>query len=144
VLIGKRFRAIREAIGLSEAEVAKSIGPDFQASLLWDFEAGDDNDVDGWSLEDFKAYCHALNVSPTDFVDIPIQDIEQLPLPELVRKRRKEKGYTTRELSDLIGYEESVIEALEGKPSDVTVCLQALKETALWLDIPFRVLVSKL
>jgi transcriptional regulator with XRE-family HTH domain len=144
MLIGKHFREIREALGLSESQVAQRISPDFEESLLWDFEGGDDNDIDGWSLRDFKAYCNVLNVPPTDYIDIPIQDLQQLPLHELVRKRREEMGRSSAELSDLIGYEESVIETLENGRSDGTVCMNALKEIALWLDIPFRLLLSKL
>jgi transcriptional regulator with XRE-family HTH domain len=144
MLIGKHFREVREAMGLSEAQVPQRIGSDFQESLLWDFEGGDDNDIDGWSVQDFKAYCNVLNVAPTDYIDIPIQDLQQLPLHELVQKRRQEMGLTITELSDLIGYEESVIETLEGVRSDAVVCMNALKETSLWLDIPFRILLSKL
>ncbi len=144
MLIGKYFRKIREAKGLTEAQVAQKIGVDFQESLLYDFEGGDDNDIDGWSVQMFKAYCNLLNVAPTDYIDIPIQDLQQLPLHELVQKRRQEMGLTIAELSDLIGYEESVIEALEGVRSDAIVCMNALKETALWLDIPLRILLSKL
>ena len=144
MLVGKHFRGIREAMGLSEAEVAERIGSDFQESLLWDFEGGDDNDIDGWSVQEFKAYCNVLNIAPTEYTDIPIQDLHQLPLHELVQRRREEMGLTVAQLSDFIGYEECVIEALEGRRPDAIVCMNALKETSLWLDIPFRILLSKL
>jgi DNA-binding XRE family transcriptional regulator len=144
MLIGKHFRKIRETMGLSKGQVAQKIRPDFQESLLWDFEGGDDNDIDGWSVQDFKAYCEILNVPPTDYIDIPIQGLQQLSLQELVRKRREEKGISISELADLIGYEEPVIKTLEGEQSEGVVCMNALKETALWLDIPFRILLSKL
>jgi len=144
MLIGHRFRQFREAKGLSEAEVAKQIRPDFEESLLWDFESGDDNDIDGWSIQDFKSYCTALGINPADYADLPITDLVHLSLHQLVQKRREEKGYTVTDLSDLIGYEESVIEAIEGGRNDVVVCMHALKEIALWLDIPFRILLLKI
>jgi predicted transcriptional regulator len=144
MLIGKHFQKIRETMGLSEAQVAQKIRPDFQESLLWDFEGGDDNDIDGWSIQDFKVYCEILNVPPTDYIDIPIQGLQQLSLQEIVRKRREEKGISISKLADLIGYEESVVKTLEGEQSECVVCMNALKETALWLNIPFRILLSKL
>jgi len=144
MLIGTYFKQRRLAANLSPSQVAASIAPDFEESLLWDFEDGDDNDIDEWSIQDFKRYCEALSLNPADFADIPTKDIGHLPLPDLVRTRRKEKGYSLSELSEYIGYDESVIEALEGPPQNVTVCMEALKETALWLDIPFRLLLSKI
>jgi len=121
VLIGEKFRKLREQKGLSGAQVAHRIGPGFQESLLWDFENGDDNDIDGWSIQEFKACCIALDVSPTDYADIPLTDLQYLSLPELVQRRREEKGFTPSDLSDRIGYEESVIDAIEGRRQDVTV-----------------------
>ncbi len=144
MLIGRRFREIREAMGLSEAQVAARIGADFQESLLRDFEGGDDNDIDGWSIQEFKEYCKILDVTPTEYADIPIQDLQQLGLNGLVQKRREEMGLTVSQLADFIGYDEAVIEALEGRPSDAIVCMNALKETALWLNIPLRTLLTKL
>jgi transcriptional regulator with XRE-family HTH domain len=144
MLIGRRFREFREAKGLSEVQVAERIRPSFQDSLLWDFEGFDDNDIDGWSIHDFKKYCAVLGVQPTEYADIPLTDIHQLPLHELVQKRREEMRISVSELSDHIGYEESVVDALEGRRADMTVCMHALKATALKLNIPFRVLLEKL
>jgi len=47
------FKKKREVKGLSERDAAEMIRSDFQESLLWDFESGDDNDIDGWLLGDF-------------------------------------------------------------------------------------------
>jgi len=143
--VGRWFPEARESKGLSEVQVAEQIGPSFQDSLLWDFESFDDNDLDGWSLPDFKKYCSTLGVVPTDYVDIAMSDLHNLPLPELILKRRTEMGLSVSNLSDLIGYEEVVIEALEGRHPDIgQVCMHALKKTAMHLNIPFRVLLQKL
>jgi hypothetical protein len=50
MLIGKYFRKMRLEKGLSESELASRISPDFQESFIWDFESGDDNDIDGMSI----------------------------------------------------------------------------------------------
>jgi hypothetical protein len=53
MLIGPYFKRKRITKGLSEAEITSLISPDFQESLLWDFESGDDADIDGWPIQDF-------------------------------------------------------------------------------------------
>jgi hypothetical protein len=52
--IGEYFKKKRIEKGLETKQLAKLISDDFQESLLWDFEAYDDNDIDGWSIIDFK------------------------------------------------------------------------------------------
>lgn len=109
MLIGLHFKKKRETKGLSEKDVAGMIRSDFQESLLWDFEEGDDNDIDGWVLGDFKKYCASLEIKPTEFADIPISDLANLPLPGLVKARREQKGLTVEELAERIGYFPEVI-----------------------------------
>ena len=144
MLLGEYFKSKRLAKGLTEAEVAKVIGPDFEASLLWDFESGDDNDMDGMSLQEFKRYCVVLGVLPTDFADIPISNISHLPLHLLVKARREEKRLSIEDLAGHIGYEPSVLQAIEEQLDDITVVLDALREVAMALDIPFRLLLEKI
>lgn len=144
MLLGEYFRSKRLAKGLTEVDVADLIGPDFQPSLLWDFESGDDNDIDGMSLQEFKRYCEVLGVMPAEFADIPTSDISHLPLHLLVKVRREEKGFSINDLSDLIGYEACVLEAIEEQREDVVVVLDALRGLAFELDIPFRLLLEKI
>ncbi len=144
MLIGPYFKKRRLEKGLSEAELAILISSDFQESLLWDFESGDDMDIDGWSIRDFKKYCEILDINPPEYADIPVSDMLGLPLSLLVRTRRNEMGYSISELSDLIGYEEDVIYAIEEVRSDVVIALNAIKQLALVLGIPFRVLLEKI
>jgi transcriptional regulator with XRE-family HTH domain len=144
MLIGLHFRKKREAKGLSEREVAKMIRSDFQESLLWDFENGDDNDIDGWLLGDFKRYCTALEIKPTEFGDIPVCELANLPLPALVKTRREQKGWTVEELAERIGYFPVVIEALESDRADLEVCIDVLRSVGAELDIPFRLLLEKI
>ena len=68
--LGTYFKSCRVAKGLTEPELALLIREDFQPSMLWDFEGGDENDIDGWSIWDFKRYGEVLEVRPTDFSDI--------------------------------------------------------------------------
>ena len=144
MLIGHYFKEKRIEKGLSEAELVIRISPDLQESLLWDFEAGDDTDIDGWSIQDFKKYCEILEIDPTAFADIPVSNMLEISLASLVKARRNEMGYTTSELSDIIGYEESVIKAIEEEQSNVIVVLDVLKQLSLALCIPFRVLLQKI
>ncbi|MDD2335954.1 MAG: hypothetical protein PHD01_05185 [Geobacteraceae bacterium] len=90
--IGLYFQKKREFKGLNHKDLAVMIRNDFQESLFWDFERGDENDIDGWLLGDFKRYCASLEVKPTEFADIPVSDLANLPLPALVRARREEKN----------------------------------------------------
>lgn len=96
MLIGLHFKKKREAKGLSQKDVAQMIRSDFQESLLWDFESGDDNDIDGWLIGDFKKYCTTIDIKPEEFADIPITDLAILPLSALVKARREQKNYQPR------------------------------------------------
>ena len=142
--IGEYFKKKRIEKGLNLEQLAKHIRDDFQESLFWDFEHFDDNDIDGWSIVDFRRYCAVLEINPTEFADVPISDISDLPLKLLVKTRREEKGYSIEDLSERIGYFPDVVEALEGDNADAVVCLDALKKAGKELDIPFRLLLEKI
>lgn len=144
MLIGLYFKQRREAKGLSTREVAEMISCDFQESLLRDFESGDDNDIDGWLLGDFKKYCAALDIKPPEFADIPVCELVNLPLPSLVKTRRVQKGWTVEELAERIGYFPVVIESLESDRADLEVCIDVLRSVGAELDIPFRLLLEKI
>ena len=144
MLIGSYFKNKRIEKGLSEKEVASQISNDFQESLLWDFESGDDTDIDGWSIQEFKKYCELLDIDPSKYADIPVSDLSGLPLSSLVKTRREEMGYSITELSDLIGYEEAVILAIENEHEDVIVCLNAIKQLAHILGIPLKIFLGKI
>lgn len=144
MLIGLHFKKKREAKGLSQKDVAQMIGSDFQESLLWDFESGDDNDIDGWLVGDFKKYCTAIDIKPEEFADIPITDLANLPLSALVKTRREQKNISIEELAERIGYFPTVVEALENGAADTEVCIDALRSIGFELDIPFRLLLEKI
>lgn len=144
MLIGAYFKNKRLEQGLCEAELAELISPSFQESLLWDFESGDDTDIDGWSIIDFKKYCGILNIAPSEFADIPVFDLGKLPLSRLIKSRREEMGYSINDLSDLIGFEENVIKAIEEDRNDIFVALAVIKQLSLALGIPFRLLLDKI
>ena len=120
------------------------ICPDFQESLIWDFESGDDNDIDGMSIRDFKLYCRTLDIDPVKYADIPVSDLQELPLSSLSKARREEMGYSITDLSEYTGFEECVIQAIEESREDVYIALNAIKQLALVLGIPFRILLEKL
>ncbi len=142
--IGEYCKNKRVENGLDEEQVALLIGENFQASLLWDFEEFDDNDIDGWPIEDLKKYCEVIGIELKEIAEIPISDHLDLPLASLIRTRREEKGITKEELSDRIGYEKSVVEAIEKEERDVVVCVHALKEIAKELDFSFKALLARL
>lgn len=142
--IGEYFKKKRIEKGMNIEQLAKFIRNDFQESLLWDFEYSDDNDLDGWPIMEFKRYCLALGMDPTEFADIPISDIADLPLPMLIKTRREEKGFSIKDLSERIGYYPDIVEAIETDKTDVPVCLDVLKELAKELDLPFRILLGKI
>ncbi len=144
MLIGLHFKKKREAKGLSQKDVAQVIRNDFQESLLWDFERGDDNDVDGWLIADFKKYCAAIEIKPEEFADIPISDLADLSLPALVKTRREQKNLSIEELAERIGYFPGVVEALESGRADSEVCIDVLRSIGTELDIPFRLLLEKM
>ena len=124
--------------------MASLIGPDFQESLIWDFESSDDNDIDGMSIRDFKFYCKALDINPVEYADMPVSDLRELPLSSLIKSRREELGYSITDLSEYTGFEECVIQAVEENRDDVCIALNAIKQLALVLGIPFRILLEKL
>lgn len=144
MLIGRHFKKKREAKGLSKKDVAEMIGTNFQESLLWDFEGGDDNDIDGWLLGDFRKYCAALEIKPEEFADVPVSDLANLPLPDLVKTRREQKNLSIEELAERIGYYPEVVEALEKGLANSEVCIDALRSIGTGLDIPFRLLLEKI
>ena len=144
MLIGPYFKKKRIEKGYSEKELAALISEDFQESLLWDFESGDDTDIDGWPIQNFKKYCEILEIKATELADIPVSDMMDLPLSLLIKSRRNEMDYSISDLSDLIGFEAVVIKAIEEERNDVMVPLRALKQLALVLGIPFRVLLEKI
>lgn len=140
--VGLYFQKKREFKGLNQADVAGMIRKDFQESLIWDFEASDDNDIDGWLIGDFKQYCSALEIPPTEFADIPISDLASLPLATLVKTRREQKNWSIEELAERIGYFPVIVEALEKGRVDSEVCIDALRNIGTALDIPFRLLLK--
>lgn len=144
MLIGLHLKKKREAKGLSQMDVAQMIRSDFQESILWDFERGDDNDIDGWLVGDFKKYCTAVEIKPEEFADIPISDLANLPLSVLVKVRREQKNISIEELAERIGYFPVVIEALESGRADSVVCIDALRSIGTELEVPFRLLLEKI
>jgi len=143
MLIGEYCKKKRLERGFSEEEIANRIGSNFQASLLWDFEGGDDNDIDGWSIDGFKKYCEILEVEPEEVFSVVLSNLSGLNLNELLRSRREEKGISQEELSDIIGYDVLVVKSAENKDRDVAVCVDGLKELGKALDIPLGVLLRK-
>lgn len=144
MLIGSFFKSKRIEKGLSKADLAALIATDFQESLLWDFESGDDSDIDGWPIQDFKKYCEILDIEPSEYALVPVSDLSNMPLPMLIKSRREEMGYSIQELSELIGFEEDVIIAIEEERNDTIVALVVIKNLSLTLGLPFQLLLDKI
>jgi hypothetical protein len=142
--IGKYFKKKRIEKGFEIKETARLIRDNFEESLIWDFEGFDDNDIDGWSITDFKKYCSVIGVNPSDFAEVSISDMSNFSLADLVRKRREEKNFSIDDLSELIGFSSEVVEAIECNKKNVIGCLAALKEIAKELDIPLKNILEKI
>ncbi len=142
--IGEYCKKRRIEKGLTEEQVSEQMGNDFQSSLLWDFEEFDDNDIDGWSIEVLKRYCEVIGIEPKEIAEAPISKQNNLSLAKLICTRREEKGITKEELSERIGYEQSVLESLEQEKRDAVVCVHALREIAKELDLSFNSLLVRL
>ena len=102
--IGHYCKARREYIGLSREDVAKRIAGGFEVSLLYDFEGGDESDIDGWSMEVLCTYLRILKMSVVELADIPMKGVPTATLGETIRARREESGFSPEELDDHIGY----------------------------------------
>jgi len=139
--IGDYFRQRRIEKNLSEEDVTCFIG--FQSSMLYDFETFDDNDIDGWSVEEYKRYCSILEVNQVDFTKVAMQDMIDMPLASIVKKRREEKGLSIDTLSNLIEYESIIISNLESNNYN-DVCIDFLKCISKELDIPLKLIFEKL
>ena len=85
-----------------------------------------------------------MEIKPTEFADIPVYELANLPLQALVKTRREQKGLTVEELAERIGYFPVVIEALESGRADLEVCIDVLRSVGAELDIPFRLLLEKI
>ena len=140
--IGEFCKRKRIEKNLNEEQVASLVGKHFQASLLWDFETADDDDIDGWSIHDLKKYCEVIGIKPIEIAEAPTSDLTNLSLSSLIRTRREEKGITIEDFSERIGYEVGVVEAIENGKRDVIVCIHALKGMAKELDISFKILLG--
>ena len=111
---------------------------------LFDFEMGDDDELDGFTIPEFKNICDALDIDPSEIPNIAITDLSHLPLSELIKARREEKGYTIDGLADRIGFESIVIENLENNQNLKDVVINVLKGISKELDIPLGILFGKL
>ena len=96
--------------GLSDIEFSSMIG--LNVSWVGDLESYED-ELDTLSLSRLKRMCEVLSINPVDIFRAVASDLSDLPLFALIKKRREEKGYSIKELADRVGYETSVIEALE-------------------------------
>jgi len=142
--IGQYFRSKRLEKGLTEEDVVAAIRPGFQASLLWDFEDFDDEDLDAWSLADFKQYCKVLEIEPAAYAEMAMQDLKDTSLAELVRKRREEMHLSRSALAEAVGFEESAIAALEDEDGIQRANLALLKNLAKKLVIPLGTMLERI
>lgn len=139
--INDYLKAKRIEKGLGDNEFAQLL----EQTIHWveDFD-GDEDELNGLSIPQFKRMCDALGISPNEVYSIVPSDLKNLTLFELVRKRREEKFWSVEDLSDRVGYERNVIECLESGTNLETICLDALKKIAADLELPFDLVLEKL
>lgn len=139
--IGKYLKQKRIEIGLSDVELAETIG--ITVSSLYDIEDIDENDIQGLTILQLIKMCHALEILPVDIYHAIISDLKTLSLQEIIKKRRDEKGLSIDKLAELIGYNFSFVESIEKNGNLNDVCLNLLKNIANELDLPFEFLLEK-
>lgn len=105
---------------------------------------GDEDELNGLNIPQFKRMCDTLGISPQEVYSVVVSDLKDMNLFELIRKRREEKYWTIEDLSDRVGYDPSVIECLEGGTNLENICLDALKKIATDLELPFDLVLQKL
>lgn len=127
--------------GYSDVDFSNLTG--LNVSWIGDLES-DDDELDTLCVPDIKKICEALSISPADILRAVASDLKHLPLSDLLKKRREEKGYTIEKLSDLIGYEVIVLQSLENNLDLKEVPMPALMNIAIELDLPLELLLEKL
>ena len=125
----------------SDVEFSNLTG--LNVSWIGDLES-DDDELDTICVSDLIKICNVLSISPVDIFKAVVSDLKHLPLPDLLRKRRQEKGYTINKLSDLIGYEVIVIQLLENNGDLKEIPVPVLTNIATELDLPLELLLEKL
>lgn len=126
---------------LSDIDFAKKVGLDF--SSLSDLELYDD-EINILTVPNLKKICDVLGIRATDILESVISNLKGLPLSDIIRIRREEKGYSIQKLSDRIGYETVVIDALENDGDLSQVCIDSLERLAMELDLPLSLIFEKL
>ena len=144
MLIGKFFKKKRIELGLDPIQLAHSIGPRMTTMWIFDFEIGDDDELDGFTIPEFKNICSALKVNPSEVPNIAVSDFLNLSLPDLIKNRREEKGYSIEDLAKRIGFKSIVIKNLENNENLNNVVINVLKGISKELDIPLELLFEKL
>ena len=139
--INEYLKEKRAEKGLSDKKFAEII--DQNIHWVEDFD-GDEEELNGLSIPQFKSMCDALGISPEAVFKIVVSNLKDLRISEIVKTRRKEKYWSIEDLADRIGYKSSVIEALENDMNLDGVCLDALKKIATELELPFDFILQKL
>ena len=134
--IGLFIKKLRKELGISAVDFAKKIG--ITTDTLSDFEGFDDDEINGFTIPELKRMCDTLKIAPASLFQSNIKEYGKIDLAELLIKRREERKISRVDLSDQIGYEESVIEALENNMNKDRVCFEAIKKVSSELDIPLE------
>ena len=144
MLIGKYFKKKRIELGLDPTQLAQIISPSMTTMWLFDFEVGDDDELDGFTIPEFKNICGALDIDPSEVPNIAVSDLLNLSLPDLIKTRREEKRYSIEDLAKRIGFESIVIENLENNENLNDVVINVLKGISKELNIPLELMFEKL
>jgi transcriptional regulator with XRE-family HTH domain len=126
---------------LSDVDFAKKVG--LNISTVNDLESYDD-EIDILTVPDLKRICNVLGISASEILDCVIINLKDLPLSNIIRNRRAEKGYSVQQLSERIGYETIVVETLENGGDKSQICIDSLEKLAMELDLPLSLIFEKL
>lgn len=126
---------------MSDITLSKLTG--LNTNCIYDLETYED-ELENYELPVVLRLCAALSINIVDIYKQLTTDIEHLTLSEIVKKRRLDKHLSVNELSDSIGYDATVVDAIENDGDLTGICLDAFKIMACELDLPLVLLLEKL
>jgi transcriptional regulator with XRE-family HTH domain len=115
-----KIKRRRMTLGLTDGQVAKAAN--LTVHQYADVEQHEHEFRTQLELREAKRICHVLGLSLGDLLEVPnasqegLRALESLTRAEIVKTRREAVGLSIRQMSDELGFEESVLEKIESDP----------------------------
>jgi transcriptional regulator with XRE-family HTH domain len=139
--INNAIKAQREKLGLTDIDVAKSAGLSIHEYA--DIEQYEDELKTVTHLCQVRRLCAVLEIDLYDLFNLDVVlSNEGIPVPKLVREKRKLLDISKAELAEKIGFEELVIDQIENQDDFFEDwSFELIKEFALAIDEPVEALI---